>query len=112
MQISEDNLALSQPGPFGSLGLLDLHDHVGRAENLGSGVGDDGSGLAVGLIGRADACTRVGLDDHAMACSYILTNRAGCEADTIFVNLDLLWHSDTHGGWSSLETTFLGQIQV
>src|SRR5713226_8203471 len=96
MQIGEDNLALAQLGPFASLGFLDLHDHIGASENLGGGVGDDSSRLAVGLIGRSDSCTRIGLDDDAVACSYILTRRARCEANAVLVDFDLLWHSDAH----------------
>src|SRR5260370_5538420 len=96
MQIGEEDLAFAQLGPFGRLRFLDLHDHVAGCENLGGGAGDDGSGLAIDLIARADTCTRVGLDDHAMTVSHIFANRAGCQADAIFVDFDLLWHTDAH----------------
>ena len=97
MQIGEDDLALAQLRPFAGLGLLDLHDHIGAGENLGRGVGDRRSGLAVDLIGRADSRTRIGFDDDAMACSYILARRARCEANAVLLHFDLLGHSDAHG---------------
>ena len=96
MQIGEENLALAQLDPFAGLRLLDLHDHVGAGKDLGSAVGDDGARLAIGLVGGADACTRVGLDDDTVAGGDILTNGARGEADAIFVNFDFLWHSDAH----------------
>jgi hypothetical protein len=89
MQIGEEDLVLSQLGPFGSLGLFDLHDHIGAGENLGSGVGDDRSGLAIGLIGRSDACACVGLDEDAVTGTPTRIVEAPC-----------------------FETRFLGQIPV
>src|SRR5437588_12348745 len=96
MQIGKEDLALAQLRPFASLGLLDLHDHIGGGKNLGSAVGDDGSRLAVGLVRRSNSCARVRLDDDAVTCSHIFANRAWCQANAILLGLNLLWHTDAH----------------
>src|SRR3954453_23991129 len=96
MQVSKKNLALAQLGPFASLRFLDLHDHIGGGENLGSAVADNSSRLAVDLIGRSDPGARVCLDDDAVTRSHILANRAWCQADPILVNFDLFRHTDAH----------------
>src|SRR5258706_12978077 len=101
MQIGEDDLALAQLRPFARLRLLHLHDQIGAGENPGGGVGDRRSRLAVGLIARAYARTRIGLDDDAVARGYILASRARCEANAVLVHFDLFGHSDAHG-WALL----------
>src|SRR5665213_1780113 len=104
MQIGKENLALAQLRPLAALRLLDLHDHVGCCENFSGGVSNDGAGLAVGLIGGADTGARVGLDDDTVAGRDILTHRARRETDAVFVDLDLLWHSDAHRWISCFRT--------
>ena len=113
MQIGEEDLALAQLDPFAGLRLLDLHDHVAGRKDLGRGVGDDGAGLAVGLVGRPDAGARIGLDDDAVAGRDILADSAGGEADAVFVDLDFLGNSDAHR-WPpvSKHVAKLGQIRV
>jgi hypothetical protein len=67
--------ALAQHRSLASLRLLDLDDHFGAGENLPGGIGNDRAGLAVHLVGRADACAGAGLNRHLMTMLDHLPNR-------------------------------------
>ena len=83
-------------------------------EDLGRAAGDAGADLAVGLVGGADPRAGIGFDDHVVARGHIFAHRARRQADAVFVDLDLLRHSDAHGGHSLFENVLLivGEIRV
>ena len=96
VQVSEEYLAGAQHRDFGRLRLLHLHDHVGGIEH-GLRIGKDvRAGLLIGLVGAIDAVAGMGLDEQLVPVGDELRNRCGGQADTIFVDLDFLWHSDAH----------------
>ena len=68
-------------------------------EHLG-GVGDDSrAGGAIVLVGEADAGAGAGLDQHLVAVRDAFADRAGGQADPVFVDLYFLGNADEHAGF-------------
>ena len=64
VQVGEDDLAFPDQIVLGRQRLFDVHDHVGRSEDLLGRVDHLGPGLDVGLVGKAAAGTGVFLHQH------------------------------------------------
>jgi hypothetical protein len=97
VQVGEEDLALAQHLPFGGLRLLDLHDHLGGREHLGRRRHDARAGREVGRIVGADADTGTRLDQHLVTLRGVLADRHRRQADTVFLDLDLLRYTHAHG---------------
>ena len=98
MEVGEQHLAFAQHRAFCGQRLLDLDDHL-RAVEDGLRVADDlGAHRRVVCVARTDARACIVLHDHVVPVQYRLVHAVGCEADTVFVILDLLRYPDEHGG--------------
>jgi hypothetical protein len=97
MQVGEQHLPRAQLRALGQLRLFHLHDEVGVRKHLVGGFRDLRARAHVIGIRTADAGARFGFDQHFMAGIGEFAHRGGDQTDTVFVNLDLAGHSDTHG---------------
>jgi len=97
VQVREQDLPRPQHRALDRLRLLDLHDHVGRREDVGGACGDRRAFARVVGVVHADADARVVLDDDRMPVVHELADRPRRQADAVFEDLDLLRHADAHG---------------
>ena len=96
VEIGEQHLAGAQHGALGRLRFLDLDHHIGRSEHRRRVWGDAGAGREIILVGRADAATGIGLDQHGVAGMGEFGDALGGETDAVFVVLDLFGNADQH----------------
>ena len=96
MEIGEEDLPLAQHLPFGALGLLHLHDHVGGGENLRRRAGDGRPGGCILRVEKTDAETGARLDRDLVTVMNGLADGCRRHADAVFVNLDFLGNADSH----------------
>ncbi len=97
MEIREKYLSLADEIEFGRERLLDLHDHVGAAVDVGRVVNDLGSGLDIVIVEDAAARAGVRLDKDGVPSLSHLLDAHGKNADAVLVLLDLLGNTDDHG---------------
>ena len=97
MEIGEEQLAAAQHAAFLGLRLLDLDDHVGLGEDLGSAGDDARPGGAIGLVVEADAEPGAALDQHLVAVMDQLMHARRHQPDPVLVRLDLPGNADQHG---------------
>ena len=64
VQVGEDDLAFADQVVLGRQRFFDMHDHVGRIEDLLGGVDHLGPGFHIGFIGKAAAATGIFLHQH------------------------------------------------
>ena len=96
MEVGEQDLPGAEQGILLLLGLFDLDDHVGGAEDLLRIVADPGSGGGVLLVGEAAAQTGAALDHHLVAGPDQSVGAGGGEGDAEFLGLDFHWDTDQH----------------
>ena len=102
VQVGEEDMPRLQQRDLRSLRLLDLHDHIRGLEHR-RGVGENfRAGLLVGAVGAIDPIARACLDDNLVAGRNELGNRSRGQTNPIFVNLDLLRHTNPHYSFAPL----------
>ena len=96
VQVGEERVAGLEQRHLGRLRLLDLDDHVRRAEH-GGRVGQDlrALGDVVG-VGDGRALSGTGLDHDLVAVLDQLAHAGGRERDAVLVRLDLGGNADLH----------------
>ena len=67
---------------------------------------------SIDLVGRADAAAGAGLDRDLMPGRDIFADSARGEPDAIFLDLDLLGHTDTHPGLLLIHTVIVATQAV
>ena len=97
VEIGVERVVRLQHGDFARLRLFHLHDHLGRVEHFGRAIEDGRTDAAIMVVAEIDAHAGIGLDEHLVAVIDQFGDRAGGQADAIFVILDFLGHTDAHG---------------
>ncbi len=96
MQVSEKRLAGTQQLAFAQLRLLDLHDQLGRREQVLGALRDAGAGGLIMRILEADSRAGAGLHQDLVTGVHELTDPRGHQADSIFMNFDFFGNTDFH----------------
>ena len=96
VEVGKKRLPLAQHLALHRLRFLDLDDHVGSVKDLLGGVEDLGADRGIVGIGKAGACTGIGLHIDLVAVIDGLLRGGRGHADAEFLRLDLLGAPDFH----------------
>ena len=96
MQVGEHDLAFTDHVVLGRQGLFDMHDHVGRIEDLFGDVDHLGPGIDVGLIGKAAAGPCGFFHQHRVPVVNHHLHAGRGHAHAVLFRLDLFQYSDNH----------------
>ena len=104
MKVGKQGLTRPHELELRRLRLLHLHDEIGPAEDVPSGVDKGRAGGSVGLVGKPRAQARGSFHDHLVASPHEFLGTHWQEADAVFVPLRLPRNPDDHD-WPSFVTS-------